>query len=418
MPRHIRLINIGYPPFFGGAQTYVHLLATSLAAGGDCAEVFTTTAGEVEAIWNRRKRGLAAGITKAEGVQVHRVPLAHLPPAPYGYYGMRRLTVALAQAPGIPPSLLTRLARFTPWVPALDTALDAASGPVDLVHGFAIPFESLLAAGLRHARRRGVPFVVTPFLHTGEVGDPTVERGYAMPHQIAIMREADAVVTLTGIEREFLLQRGLAPERVHVIPAGIDVAPEVLDAPAPEPVQPAMVLFLGAVTYDKGAVHLLRAMRVLASAEVPVRLVVAGTVTGQFTRALAELPPHARERVEVLGNVSMEHKDRLLRECTVLAMPSRVDSFGLVFLEAWAAGRPVLGAQAGGIPGVLNHMKNGMLVSFGDVPDIAASIRWLVEHPAEARAMGMAGREKLRERYLWPDVARQVTDLYDRLIAQ
>jgi len=416
MARHVRLINIGYPPFTGGAQTYVHLLAGSLAAHGDLPEVFTTTAGEVEAIWDSHKRSLPAGLSQVEGVPVHRVPLRHLPPAPYGYYAARRLTVALAQAPGVPPTVLWRLANFTPWLPGLPAELDGAPGPVDLVHGFTIPFEPLLRAGRDHARARNAPFVVTPFLHSGESHDPSVERGYAMPHQLGLLREADAVVALTSIERDFLLRRGLQPERVHVIPAGIPVDAAALAGPVPPPAEPPTVLFLGAATHDKGAVHLIQAVRLLEAQGVAVRLVIAGQVTGQFQQAVAREPSLDRSRIEVLGLAPAGEKERLLRECTALAMPSRVDSFGLVYLEAWAAGRPVIGARAGGVPAVIDHEENGLLVPFGDVPAIAAAIRRVVERPDEAAAMGLAGREKLRRCYTWDAVYPQVSDLYDRLL--
>lgn len=415
-PRHIRLVNIGYPPFVGGAQTYVQLLAESLLAGGDQPSVYTTNAGEVEAIWNAGKRLLPAGLQDVNGVPVRRVPLSHLPPAPYGYYALRRLTVALAQMPGVPLGLLRALAGFTPWVPGMDGALATDSGPVDLVHGFTIPFESLLLAGLRFARARGVPFVVTPFLHTGEGTDPSVERGYAMPHQIALLQAADAVVTLTDIERDFLLWHGVRPERVHAIPAGIPVEPGAFDGPVGPPAAPPFVLFLGAVTYDKGAVHLVQAVTRLHAAGAAVRLVIAGTVTDQFWRATGLSPAAPDQAVTVLGNVPEARKQELLRDCVALAMPSRVDSFGLVFLEAWAAGRPVIGARAGGIPAVVDHEQNGLLVRFGDMDGLAAAIKRLVQRRDEATAMGLAGRAKLLRCYTWDTVFGQLSAVYDRVL--
>jgi len=415
-PRHIRLVNIGYPPFTGGAQTYVQLLAEALLAAGDRPAVYTTTAGEVEAIWNAGKRLLPAGLEHVNGVPVRRVPLSHLPPSPYGYYALRRLTVALAQAPGVPLRLLRSLAAFTPWAPGMAGALAADGGPVDLVHGFTIPFESLLLAGLRFARERGVPFVVTPFLHTGEGADPSVERGYAMPHQIALLHAADAVVTLTDIERDFLLRHGLRPERVHAIPAGIPVASAVFEAAIESPAPPPYVLFLGAVTYEKGAVHLVQAVTRLRAAGTDVRLMIAGTVTDQFWRATGLSPAAPDAAVTVLGNVPEARKQELLRDCMALAMPSRVDSFGLVFLEAWAAGRPVIGARAGGIPAVVDHEQNGLLVRFGDVDGLAAAIRRLVERRDEAAALGLAGRAKLQRCYTWNTVFGRLSTFYDQVL--
>ena len=411
--------NIGYPPFVGGAQTYVQLLAESLVGDGHRVTVLTTNGGEVERVWNASKRALPAGVERINGVVVERLPLRHLPPSPVAYYLLRRLTVALAQVPAVPESLLWGLARFTPWVPALDIALARHTEPVDLVHGFAIPFESMLKPAADYAARIGVPFLVTPFLHIGEESDPAVARGYAMPHQVALMQRAAAVVALSDIERAFLLARGLAPERVHTLHAGIPVTADCAPAPeSPRGDHAATALFLGAVTYEKGVVHLTEALRRLWAEGLPVELVLAGTVTDQYRHYYDRLPPGVRGRVQLRGVVSEEEKQGLLRACTLLAMPSRVDSFGLVYLEAWRHGKPVIGARAGGVPAVIDHGQNGLLVPFGDVPTLAAAIRRLVVDSEEAQRLGHAGWGKLQARYTWDRAYAGIAKLYQEVLAR
>lgn len=409
-------VNIGYPPFVGGAQTYVQQLAEGLVTQGHRVTVFTTDAGEVESIWHSGKARLAAGTAVANGVTVERLPLRRLHPAPYAYYLVRRLTVALAQVPGVPQRLLWLLAGLTPWVPALAAALRQEPEPPDLVHCFTIPFESVIKAGADYARSLGAPYVVTPFLHTGEPADSRVAVGYAMPHQMELLRRAAAVVALTERERAFHLARGVAAGQVHTIPAGIPL-PQVCPPPPSERADPRpLVLFLGAVTYEKGAVHLVEAMRLLWAGGQPADLALTGTVTDQFRRYLRRLPLADRGRVQLMGVVDETEKARLLGQCTLLAMPSRVDSFGLAYLEAWAHGKPVIGAWAGGVPDVVDHGENGLLVPFGDVAALAAAIRRLVEHPAEAQRLGRAGWEKLHARYSAEHVLARHLELYQRLV--
>ena len=76
-------------------------------------------------------------------------------------------------------------------------------------------------------------------------------------------------------------------------------------------------------------------------------------------------------------------------------MPSRTDSFGIVYLEAWLNGVPVIGARAGGVPEVITDGVDGYLVDFGDVAALANRIELLLRRPEAARAMGEAGRRKV-----------------------
>lgn len=409
-------VNIGYPPFVGGAQTYVQQLAEGLVGAGHRVTVFTTDAGEVESIWHAGKARLASGSAVVNGVAVKRLPLRRLPPSPYSYYLLRRLTVTLAQAPGTPQRLLGLLAGFTPWAPGLAAALRQEPEPPDLVHCFTIPFEALIKTGADYARGLGTPHVVTPFLHTGGPSDTRVAHGYAMPHQMELLRRASAVVTLTERERAFLLARGVPAGRVHTIPAGIPLPPDCPSFPAERTDHRPLVLFLGAVTYEKGAVHLVEAMRRLWAGGVPVDLALAGTVTDQFRGYLRRLPAADRERVRLRGIVDEDAKRGLLDQCALLAMPSRVDSFGLVYLEAWGHGKPVIGSWAGGVPDVVDHGENGLLVPFGDVTALAAAIRRLLEHPAEAQRLGRAGWKKLHAQYRSELVLARHLELYQRLV--
>ena len=409
--------TIGYPPFLGGAQTYVRQLSESLAAEGHQVTVVTTNAAEVEAIWSPAKQRLPAGVECCNGVTVHRLPLAYLPATPASFYLLRRLTVTLAAASIIPPALLHSLARYTPWLPGLHDALDELAGSVDVVHGFAIPFESILGAAADFAVKRRVPFLLTPFLHTGPLDSPSVSRGYAMPHQIALLRQADAVVAMTKVESAFLAQRGVLSERLHVIPAGIPLS----DYPCveePSEYAPPVVLFLGAATYEKGALHLAQAMQRLWSEGVTAQFVLLGTVTEQFRGYYQALPAVDKARIRLQGVVSDNEKREWLQRATLLAMPSRVDSFGIVFLEAWAYRKPVVGADAGGIPAVIDHGTNGLLAPFGDVAEIASSIRRLLQRPDEAKRLGQAGREKLQSNYAWEGIFPRLTNLYEKVLTQ
>ena len=81
----------------------------------------------------------------------------------------------------------------------------------------------------------------------------------------------------------------------------------------------------------------------------------------------------------MLGFVEESLKHAYLRDAEALLLPSRTDSFGIVLLESWLYSRPVVAAAAGGIPGVVDNGKNGILVPFGDIPSLANAIKLLIE---------------------------------------
>jgi glycosyltransferase involved in cell wall biosynthesis len=103
-------------------------------------------------------------------------------------------------------------------------------------------------------------------------------------------------------------------------------------------------------------------------------------------------------------------------DAEALLLPSRTDSFGIVLLESWLHSRPVVAAAAGGIPAVVDNGKNGILVSFGDIPSLANAIRLLTEDQELNRILGDNGLQKLLTHYTWESVTEKVLDAYQEAI--
>ena len=92
-----------------------------------------------------------------------------------------------------------------------------------------------------------------------------------------------------------------------------------------------------------------------------------------------------------MGVVQGQIKQDLLAATDIFVLPSRIDSFGIVFLEAWAYGKPVIGGNAGGIPDVIAHGHDGLLVDYGDVDGLADAMRTLLLD-ASAKKYPWSGR--------------------------
>jgi glycosyltransferase involved in cell wall biosynthesis len=413
--------NAGYSPFVGGAETYLRAMSERLARDGHQVVVVATDATGVQSYWDPRRPRVQDTEAVLNGVRVVRCRLGHLPLAPWSFYLLRRLATDLSR-PALrrldTRPLLDRMAPWMPRVPRLEATLEALAPGFDLVQGVNIALEWPLLAGWRYARRHRLPFVATPFVH---VGEREVQRFYTMPHQVAALRDADRVLVQTGIEGRALARLGVPEAKIVRLGMGVDLdelrGGDAARFRAQYAVDGPLVTFLGVLTDDKGVVHLLRAMGRLWDAGSEATLALAGPTVepSGFQRAWATLPAAHRQRIRQLGVVREMRKQDLLAATDVLALPSRVDSFGIVYLEAWAYGVPVVGCRAGGVPDVVEHEVDGLLVDFGDVAGLAAALEALLADPGRRRTMGARGRAKVAERYTWQHVYRQLLAVYREL---
>jgi glycosyltransferase involved in cell wall biosynthesis len=102
----------------------------------------------------------------------------------------------------------------------------------------------------------------------------------------------------------------------------------------------------------------------------------------------------------------------------VFVMPSLYEGFGIAIVEAMAAGRPVIASAVGGIPEIVVHGETGLLVPGGDAVALADAMETLLSHPEQARAMGMRGRERVRERFSIETAVQRHEQLYESLKAR
>ena len=410
---HIAFVTPAFPPLPGGGERYAAALADALAAG-DVRVTVVTSGAVVEAdLWN----GAAGAAPRVEGgLSIIRLPIAPFPGRRPALMLWRKAMVVLSAAPGDHTRQLMRMAHQVPPIRGLEAALSALED-VDLIHAFNVSWERSMVAAHDSAGRRGVPLVITPFAHLGVGHNDRVARNSTMQHQMRIMRAARRVLVLTGVEREGLAGFGVPPDRIAVIGGGVDSPP--LDYPDsvywpaagrdwPEP----YAVYIGRLAYDKGAIHAAQAILRLPDAA----LVLVGSMTPEFERFYRGLDDAARMRVRPLGVLAERDKHAVLAGAGCLLLPSQSDSFGIVLLEAWAHGRPVVAARAGGIPDVVDEGANGLLVPFSDVAGLAAAVGSLLSDEDLGRRLGENGRRKVREQYSWDAVAGRVLSHYRAIL--
>jgi glycosyltransferase involved in cell wall biosynthesis len=419
---HILHVVQLYRPVPSGAARYFVEIGERLAREGHRVTVLATDAFDLEHLWAAGRRSIAEPHDEHNGVRVVRFPVRRLPGPPIVYPIIRRLMVesgrALPRRFAVP--LLYRLAALTPRLPTLEHYLHTSPDltDIDLVHTTNITLDFALIPVLRWARQRGIPHICTPFVHLGEPGNRQVLRYYSMPHQIDMLRRSAVVITQTELERAFLRRAGVPDQIMRTI--GVGVTPAELEGgdgarfrreQQIEPDQP-VVLTIGTAAHDKGTPHVVQAMQRLWARGQQAVWVQLGPLMAHFEQFYAALPASDRAHTRLLGFVPDTVRHDALAAASVFVLPSRTDSFGIVYLEAWCYRLPVIGALAGGVPDVIDHGVNGLLVPFGDVDALASAIERLLNERELARAFGVLGQRKVQRELTWEHKYRQVRQVY------
>jgi glycosyltransferase involved in cell wall biosynthesis len=169
------------------------------------------------------------------------------------------------------------------------------------------------------------------------------------------------------------------------------------------------VLFAGRLVRPKGVDVLLR-----AAGEVEAEFVICGE--GKHLESLRRLARRlgVDERVTFTGWLGAEQLARELAEASVVAIPSLwPEPFGMIGIEAFAAGRPVVASATGGVGDWLEHGRSGLCVPAGDVGALAGALSQLLADPARQREMGAAGRIAVGERFTEERHVAALLDAYE-----
>jgi glycosyltransferase involved in cell wall biosynthesis len=399
----MRIVHVSpsYAPLVGGAERLLQAVSERLVARGHDVTILTFDCRTLRDF----SSALGAGLPPREmlnGVRIIRVKPVH--------GRLNRLHQWwLRQRGGW---------RTTQWIVGEDlwplglpsgigTVLPLARLPADVVTSFnwhfGVSYWTCLPRPLQRA-----PRVAIPILH--------IAREWAQKEIYArMLGDCDAAIVCTAAEGEFVRAKG--GTRVVVAGAGVEqkrfeqrdgARIRALHGIGTRPV----VGFVGRQDTNKGVPTLIRAMHTVWRQVPDAVLLMAGqrahrdpTVAGMIDSFSAT----DRQNVVLIDDFADEDGPSIMDACDLLALPSVEESFGLVMVEAWMCGKPVIGADIASTRCIIDHGVDGFVVKPFNSDDLAARILELLADPATRELFGRRGREKTLERYTWD----RVTDAWE-----
>jgi glycosyltransferase involved in cell wall biosynthesis len=397
-------------PLCGGQGVYTRHLTRELVALGHSVEVF---AGQP---WPELDDGV--GFTPVPGLDLYRDPDPFRVPHPREFRDRAAWTefsVMCSAGFGEPLAFSQRIRKV----------LAARRGEFDLVHD-----NQCLGSGMIGLIEDGWPLLTT--LHH----PITVDRQLALDHttnawqrfttrrwfgflrmQVRVARKLPAVLTVSqSSRRDISAQLGVKPERMSVVPVGVDhTVFEPIDGVTPVPGR--LIVTSSSDVPLKGLVPLLEAVAKLRT-ERDIELVVIGKPRpgGRVDRAIARLA--LGDTVRCVSGISDRELATLYGEAQVAVVPSLYEGFSLPAVEAMACGVPVVATTGGALPEVVgNDGETGLLVPPDDPSALAVGIARLLDDPELRTRLGAAGRERVMSRFTWAVTAEGTAACYTAMLA-
>jgi glycogen(starch) synthase len=383
----ILLVSWEYPPVIvGGLGRHVYQLATALAADGHevvvlCRQPFDTDPASHPTTDEIR-----------EGVRI--ITAAH---DPHEFeFGPDMMAWTLAMGHSMTRAGLTLRHDWTPDVVHAHDWL-VAHPSIALAEFFDVPMVSTM-----HATEAG--------RHSGWVYGPISRQVHAVESWLA--RESDSLITCSASmadEISALFGPGLAD--VSVIPNGIDSSLWSF-APRRRHDGPPELLFFGRLEYEKGVHDAIAAMPRIRRSHPGTTLTIAGDGTQQDWLTAVARKHKVLRAVRFVGRADHDQLLALLHRADAAVLPSHYEPFGIVALEAIAAGTPLVTTNVGGLGEAVIDGKTGLSCPPRDPAALAATVRAALDDPDAAQRRAVAARERLTSDFDWHTVAGRIAQVY------
>jgi len=385
-----------YPPYLGGTEIYMQKIAEGLAHNGFESRVLTSDAlssnlGYPFAINSPNVERYTQDSGSNGDVQIKRVPYCYS-----SNFALKRVEQA---------TLLCLKKIGSHIHPLLEGILQDTIGPkllkrglsenTDIIHASSLP-DSCIAVGIASAQHHGVPSVIRPAWHIG-THNPKV--------WIPILESADLILCATDVEQQFYSDQGIDETKLKKIGYGVDFERIQKSQPCDSLNNDRFTVLSmsSSMIKEKGVPQVVQAAEKLPE----MKFVIAGPTDPTKTITNHSLPSNC----EYIGVVKGRDKYELLNSVDLFALPSKVESFGIVYMEAMSAGLPVITAD---IPVSRElYSSAGIQVQYDCIEELVRSIKYLNDNESAYHSYSESAITTASQ-YSWHKIIKRTENLFKK----
>ncbi len=286
--------------------------------------------------------------------------------------------------------------------------------PFDIIHAHVALPDGY--AGTLLARELKLPLIVT--IH-GQDLQHTIYRDNSCKRALRLVIDSASRIVLVSNKLKRLAEEFFGySEKFLVVPNGVDT--RKVSSPKSEDTlycdNRAALLSVSNLILTKGIDLNLLAIQCLCAKYPWLRYNVIGDGPMEHELRAMSDSMGLGNYVKFLGRQPHDRVMQYMANCDIFALPSWEEGFGVVYVEAMAHGKPVIGCQGEGIEDFVEHGRTGMLVKPRDVDSLVEALDFLLGHPEEAKAMGERGRKLVLENYTWEKNAEKTIAVYEEVL--
>jgi len=226
---------------------------------------------------------------------------------------------------------------------------------------------------------------------------------------------ADLYISISKNMQKELIDLGVPKNKIRFLPNGIDAK---IFHPSDKKIN-NMILFVGRITFGKGLHVLLESLRYLSK---KVHLVIIGPSDWDveyFTEMLRRIDNENKRGIHKITYLGAQEQINIIKWCqqaSIFVLPSFREVFPVVNLEALACETPVIATNIGGIPDVIQHGKNGILIPPSNAIKLAEAIQYLLDNKDVRAKFGREGRKSVVENFSYSVIAKKLHRIYEEML--
>ena len=258
--------------------------------------------------------------------------------------------------------------------------------------------------------------------------DEEIEKAHLLKKQLECMNASTLYIANTHFEQQRMIQLGVDAQKTFVLGCGVEMSDfkindmSVVSQFKKEigiPENALVAGYVGRIEKTKNVHLTIEAFSKLTEKHTNAYLLIAGSGSNyvdELKAIVSLLSPNVSNRIKFLIEFDQSKKAALFNSLDVLVLPSKNESFGLVFLEAWSCKKPVIGASIGAVRDVVADGHDGFIVLPDDAIDLADKMDMLLSDKKLRERFGENGFNKVKERYTWEIIVSKLRSCYTRAL--